>query len=126
VYDRAPRYQVVDTEYGAMYAAYRPADDGQAYWRYAQFLFPFYIMIRRMAGGSSRAATPASTLRAGITPPEIRHLPGPVRKRLAVVLAQRFQGQWLQLQHHSTVFGARRPEAPEVRREWRRSRREPR
>ena len=45
VYDHAPRYQVVDTEDGAMYAAYRPAGDGQAYWRYAQFLFPFYVMI---------------------------------------------------------------------------------
>jgi phthalate 4,5-dioxygenase len=45
VHDRAPRYQVVDTEYGAMYAAYRPAGEGQAYWRYAQFLFPFYVMI---------------------------------------------------------------------------------
>ena len=45
VQDRAPRYQVVDTEYGAMYAAYRPAGDGQDYWRYAQFLFPFYVMI---------------------------------------------------------------------------------
>ncbi|MBV9134041.1 MAG: Rieske 2Fe-2S domain-containing protein [Chloroflexi bacterium] len=45
VHDRAPRYQVVDTEYGAMYAAYRPAGEGQEYWRYAQFLFPFYVMI---------------------------------------------------------------------------------
>jgi phthalate 4,5-dioxygenase oxygenase subunit len=45
VKDRAPRYQVVDTEYGAMYAAYRPAGEGQDYWRYAQFLFPFYVMI---------------------------------------------------------------------------------
>jgi phthalate 4,5-dioxygenase oxygenase subunit len=45
VHNRAPRYQVVDTEYGAMYAAYRPAGDGQAYWRYGQFLFPFYVMI---------------------------------------------------------------------------------
>ncbi|GAC1313090.1 MAG: Rieske 2Fe-2S domain-containing protein [Chloroflexota bacterium] len=45
VKDRAPRYQVVDTEYGAMYGAYRPADDDHYYWRYAQFLFPFYAMI---------------------------------------------------------------------------------
>jgi phthalate 4,5-dioxygenase len=45
VKDRAPRYQVVDTEYGAMYGAYRPADEGQLYWRFAQFLFPFYAMI---------------------------------------------------------------------------------
>jgi phthalate 4,5-dioxygenase len=45
VKDRAPRYSVVDTEYGAMYGAYRPADDGRLYWRLAQFLFPFYAMI---------------------------------------------------------------------------------
>jgi phenylpropionate dioxygenase-like ring-hydroxylating dioxygenase large terminal subunit len=45
VNDRAPRYQVVDTEYGAMYGAYRPGPEGQYYWRFAQFLFPFYAMI---------------------------------------------------------------------------------
>src|SRR4030081_1474189 len=45
VKDRAPRYSVVDTEYGAMYGAYRPADEGRLYWRIAQFLFPFYAMI---------------------------------------------------------------------------------
>ncbi len=45
VNDRAPRYQVVDTEYGAMYGAYRPGLDGQHYWRFAQFLFPCYAMI---------------------------------------------------------------------------------
>jgi phenylpropionate dioxygenase-like ring-hydroxylating dioxygenase large terminal subunit len=45
VKDRAPRYRVVDTDYGALYAAYRPAGEGQLYWRYAQFLFPFYAMI---------------------------------------------------------------------------------
>jgi phthalate 4,5-dioxygenase len=45
VKDRAPRYQVIDTEYGAMYGAFRPAESGTAYWRIAQFLFPFYAMI---------------------------------------------------------------------------------
>src|SRR5260370_23917493 len=45
VKDRAPRYSVVDTDYGAMYGAYRPADPGQLYWRIAQFLFPCYAMI---------------------------------------------------------------------------------
>jgi len=43
--ERQPRYEVVDTEYGAMYGAYRPAHDNQDYWRIAQFLFPFYVMI---------------------------------------------------------------------------------
>ncbi|MBX5436686.1 MAG: Rieske 2Fe-2S domain-containing protein [Alicyclobacillaceae bacterium] len=42
VKDRAPRYAVVDTEYGAMYGAYRPAKPGYVYWRIANFLFPFY------------------------------------------------------------------------------------
>ena len=45
VNDRAPRYNVIDTEYGAMYAAYRPGGEGHLYWRFAQFLFPFYAMI---------------------------------------------------------------------------------
>ncbi len=42
---RQPRYAVVDTEYGAMYAAYRPAHDDLEYWRMAQFLFPCFAMI---------------------------------------------------------------------------------
>ena len=25
-----------------MYAAYRPAEEGSTYWRYGQFLFPFW------------------------------------------------------------------------------------
>ncbi len=45
VNDRAPHYNVVDTDYGAMYGAYRPGPEGQQYWRFAQFLFPFYAMI---------------------------------------------------------------------------------
>jgi len=43
--DRAPRYSVLDTDYGAMYGAYRPAEPGYLYWRIASFLFPFYAMI---------------------------------------------------------------------------------
>jgi phthalate 4,5-dioxygenase len=41
--DRAPRYAVLDTSYGTMYGAYRPAGPGQCYSRIAQFLFPFFI-----------------------------------------------------------------------------------
>ncbi len=43
--DRAPRYAVVDTEFGASYGAYRPAAADTHYWRIAHFLFPFYAMI---------------------------------------------------------------------------------
>jgi phthalate 4,5-dioxygenase oxygenase subunit len=45
VYDRAPRYKVVETDYGTMYGAYRPAQEDTYYWRIAQFLFPFYTLI---------------------------------------------------------------------------------
>jgi phthalate 4,5-dioxygenase len=45
VKDRSPRYEVVDTEFGTMYGAYRPTDDDRVYWRLAAFLFPFYTII---------------------------------------------------------------------------------
>jgi phenylpropionate dioxygenase-like ring-hydroxylating dioxygenase large terminal subunit len=43
--DRAPRYEVVTTEGGVMYTAYRPAETQSLYYRIAQFLFPFYAMV---------------------------------------------------------------------------------
>jgi phenylpropionate dioxygenase-like ring-hydroxylating dioxygenase large terminal subunit len=43
--DRAPRYQVLDTEFGCMYSAFRPAEPGTLYHRIASFLFPFWTMI---------------------------------------------------------------------------------
>jgi hypothetical protein len=49
--DRAPRYYVVDTEIGAMYGAYRPAEEDTYYWRIANFLLPFYTMPPGGGGG---------------------------------------------------------------------------
>ncbi len=43
--DRAPRYDVIETEFGTSYGAYRPAEEDTYYWRTAHFLFPFYTMI---------------------------------------------------------------------------------
>jgi phenylpropionate dioxygenase-like ring-hydroxylating dioxygenase large terminal subunit len=43
--DPSPRYRVVDTEYGALYGAYRPAEEDSYYWRIGAFLFPFYTMV---------------------------------------------------------------------------------
>ncbi|HET9318973.1 MAG TPA: Rieske 2Fe-2S domain-containing protein, partial [Bryobacteraceae bacterium] len=40
VKDRAPRYSVVDTDFGTMYGAYRPAEADTDYWRLACYLFP--------------------------------------------------------------------------------------
>ena len=45
VADRAPKYDVLDTEFGTSYGAYRPAEPDTYYWRVAHFLFPFYTMI---------------------------------------------------------------------------------
>ncbi len=45
VADRAPRYEVIDTEFGTSYGAYRPAEADTYYWRIAHYLFPFFTMI---------------------------------------------------------------------------------
>jgi phthalate 4,5-dioxygenase oxygenase subunit len=42
VTNRAPEYHVADTPWGTQYAAYRPAAPGRTYWRFANFLFPFW------------------------------------------------------------------------------------
>ena len=42
VTNRAPDYHVTDTDCGTMYAAYRPAEPGQTYWRFANFMLPFW------------------------------------------------------------------------------------
>ena len=39
---RAPEYHVADSPWGTQYAAYRPAGAGRIYWRFANFLFPFW------------------------------------------------------------------------------------
>src|ERR1051325_1658720 len=41
---RSARFEVIDTEAGVAYGAYRPAGPGELYWRIAQWLFPFYTM----------------------------------------------------------------------------------
>jgi hypothetical protein len=42
--NRAPEYHVADTDWGTMYAAHRPANPDETYWRFAHFLFPFWTM----------------------------------------------------------------------------------
>jgi phenylpropionate dioxygenase-like ring-hydroxylating dioxygenase large terminal subunit len=45
VSNRAPSYQVADTDWGTMYCAQRPAEQGKTYWRFAHFGFPFWTFI---------------------------------------------------------------------------------
>jgi len=42
--DRAPRFDVRDTEYGVLIGARRTQPDGQWHWRVSQFAMPFYTM----------------------------------------------------------------------------------
>jgi hypothetical protein len=42
---RTPKYDVVETDFGVMYGAGRPAEADSTYWRVANFLFPFYAMV---------------------------------------------------------------------------------
>ena len=43
--NRAPAYHVAETDWGTMYSAYRPAEDGKTYWRFAHFGFPFWTWV---------------------------------------------------------------------------------
>jgi phthalate 4,5-dioxygenase oxygenase subunit len=45
VKDTAPRYDVIETDFGVSYGAYRPAEPNTVYWRVANYLYPFYTMI---------------------------------------------------------------------------------
>lgn len=40
--NRAPEYSVADTPWGTQYAGYRESEPGKTYWRFANFLFPFW------------------------------------------------------------------------------------
>jgi len=42
--DRAPRFEVVDTDYGALIGARRIEPDGRWHWRITQYLLPFHTM----------------------------------------------------------------------------------
>ena len=42
VTNRAPEFHVTDAPWGTQYAGYRSAGPGRTYWRFANFLFPFW------------------------------------------------------------------------------------
>jgi hypothetical protein len=45
VTDRSPRYEIIESEVGTTYGAYRPAESDTTYWRIAHYMFPFYALI---------------------------------------------------------------------------------
>jgi hypothetical protein len=56
---KTAQFEVIDTEGGAAYGAKRPAGDDQAYWRIAQWCFPFYTftppgVLGTKKGGGAR------------------------------------------------------------------------
>ena len=48
--DRAPRFEVVETDYGALIAARRTEPDGRWHWRVTQYCLPFWTMPPAGAG----------------------------------------------------------------------------
>jgi hypothetical protein len=50
--DRAPRLEIVETEYGTMYSARRNAGQGRYYWRTAQYVMPVYTLFPGSGDGS--------------------------------------------------------------------------
>jgi phenylpropionate dioxygenase-like ring-hydroxylating dioxygenase large terminal subunit len=86
--DRAPRYSVVDTDFGTMYGAYRDTEDGQRYWRVANFLFPFWTMPPQGLLGykvTARGWVPMDDTHTMffMSGPKLRRLPPPDAERSA-------------------------------------------
>jgi phthalate 4,5-dioxygenase len=52
VTNRAPEYHLADTAWGTQYAGYRAAGPGLTYWRFANFLFPFWTQAPNGEFGS--------------------------------------------------------------------------
>ena len=42
VVDRAPEYHIADTDWGATYCAHRSTSDGRTYWRFSNYMVPFW------------------------------------------------------------------------------------
>jgi phthalate 4,5-dioxygenase len=56
VTNRAPEYHLADTAWGTQYAGYREAGPGHTYWRFGNFLFPFWTQAPNGEFGSHRHA----------------------------------------------------------------------
>ena len=78
VTNRAPKYHLADTPWGTQYAGYRPAGAGSTYWRFGNFLFPFWI-----AGAQRRVRQPHARARLGAARRRAHHV------RVHVVEARR-------------------------------------
>jgi phenylpropionate dioxygenase-like ring-hydroxylating dioxygenase large terminal subunit len=50
--NRAPEYHLADTPWGTQYAGYRPAGSDSTYWRFGNFLFPFWTQAPNGEFGS--------------------------------------------------------------------------
>jgi hypothetical protein len=52
VTNRAPEYHLAETPWGTQYAGYREAGPGRTYWRFGNFLFPFWTQAPNGEFGS--------------------------------------------------------------------------
>jgi phthalate 4,5-dioxygenase oxygenase subunit len=56
VQNRTIEYKVADTDYGVLAGGYRPAGERETYWRFANFLFPFWTQPPPCAFGTEAVA----------------------------------------------------------------------
>ena len=55
--NRTPRYHVKETDWGTMYDAYRPANPGNSFHRFAHFMFPCFALVPDGTFGNMIQAT---------------------------------------------------------------------
>jgi phthalate 4,5-dioxygenase oxygenase subunit len=82
VTNRAPEYHVADAPWGTTYAAYRPAEQGRIYWRFANFLFPFWTQTPQGAFAEHltiRAWVPMDDTHTMFVSLSWRHMPPSIR-----------------------------------------------
>jgi phenylpropionate dioxygenase-like ring-hydroxylating dioxygenase large terminal subunit len=102
--DRAPRYSVIDTDFGAMYGAYRDTEDDRRYWRVANYLFPFWTMPPQGLLGHKVTAR-------GWIPMDDTHtmfiMSGPKLRRTAPAGPAGPAGAWNRMQPNTTEWHGR-------------------
>lgn len=79
--DKAPRLEVMETEYGLLYGAKRLEEDGRIYWRTTQYLMPIFALFPASEDGTvpSHIYTPIddyTTMHWGLRWHPSRELPG--------------------------------------------------
>jgi phthalate 4,5-dioxygenase oxygenase subunit len=129
VANRAPDYHVAETEAGTMYAAYREAAPGKTYWRFANFMMPFWTQTPQGKFTEhlhNRAWIPMDDTHTMFVSLMWRRHPPGVGPNKKGELMPGFTRAFDYLPNESDWYGRWRLKGPEERRQLHRHRRHPR